>query len=116
MKRRIHYSIGADPLERQKTGVPHKFSSENERRLTSSVERLYDRLLPAIDNKERREKVVEKLKDIFSKEWPHEDVQVSVFGSSGNTLCTGKSDGELQGPCSDPSNDWIANAEQSTFV
>ncbi|KAI9723543.1 MAG: hypothetical protein M1828_004139 [Chrysothrix sp. TS-e1954] len=91
-RRRIPYSIGADPLDKQKGGPPEKLDVEVGQKLSESIHGLYEKLLPATDNKQRREKVVKKLQTIFNSEWPNEDIQVSVFGSSGNTLCTGKSD------------------------
>lgn len=43
----------------------------------------------------RREQAVQKLKDILTAEWPDKNVNVSIFGSSGNLLFTNSSDGML---------------------
>lgn len=91
------YSLGADRLEQLKdSDVKSKLSDEEERKLSTDMRELYDRLLPTAETDERRRKLVLKLEDMFNKEWPGHNIRVHVFGSSGNLLCTDESDGELQ--------------------
>ena len=93
LRRRIPYTIGTEPLKKLKSGVPEALDPPSERRLTESMNRLYEDLLPPPENRQNRKKVVEKLKGILQEKWPQDDIRVSVFGSSGNLLCTSKSDG-----------------------
>lgn len=95
MKRRIPYSLGDRPLEKMKDSeVKSKLSEDEERKLTTDMRELYDRLLPTAETHERRRKLVSKLENLFNDEWPGHDIQVHVFGSSGNLLCTDESDGQ----------------------
>jgi DNA polymerase sigma len=88
------YSIGSEKLERLNTvDVKSKLSEDEERKLTTDMRELYDRLLPTTQSENKRRKLVEKLENLFNTEWPGHDIKVHVFGSSGNLLCTDESDG-----------------------
>lgn len=91
-RRRIPYTIGTDRLERQEN-VKATLDPHEEERLSGDMRELYDRLLPSADSQAKRIQAVDKLRRILTTEWPDKDIQVSVFGSSGNLLCTSESDG-----------------------
>lgn len=93
-RRRMAYSIGSDKLERVKMDkIKPKMTEEDERILSTDMRELYDRLLPTQDGEARRTEFVEKLERMLNKEWPGHDIEVHMFGSSGNMLCTDDSDG-----------------------
>jgi len=93
-KRRIHYSIGTERLEKlSASSIKSKLSQDEERTLSTDMRELYDRLLPTEDSENRRKNLVQKLEKLFNEAWPGHDIQVHVFGSSGNLLCTDESDG-----------------------
>ena len=93
-RRRIPYSIGGDQLERAKT-IPQKFLDPvEEGKLSGDMRELYDRILPSKESDERRAKFKQKLERILNEQWPGTDINVHVFGSSGNMLCTSDSDGQ----------------------
>lgn len=92
-RRRIPYSLGGDQLPRAKT-MPKKYlNPTDEEKLSGDMRELYDRLYPSLNSDKRRSKFIEKLGDILNKQWPGTDIEVHVFGSSGNLLCTDESDG-----------------------
>ena len=94
-RRRMPYSIGSEKLERLNVAdVKSKLSEDEERKLTTDMRELYDRLLPTPQSENKRKKLVEKLENLFNTEWPGHDIRVDVFGSSGNLLCTDESDGQ----------------------
>lgn len=93
-KRRMPYSIGSEKLEKlDPADIKSKLSEDEERKLTTDMRELYDRLLPTPESENKRIKLVEKLEKLFNNEWPGHDIRVHVFGSSGNLLCTDESDG-----------------------
>lgn len=93
-KRRMPYSIGSDKLDKlNPADVKSKLSEDEERKLTTDMRELYDRLLPTPQSDDRRRMLVEKLEKLFNTEWPGHNIRVHVFGSSGNLLCTDESDG-----------------------
>jgi DNA polymerase sigma len=93
-KRRIHYSVGTERLEKlSASSIKSKLSDDEERKLSTDMRELYDRLLPTDDSENRRKNLVRKLEKLFNEAWPGHDIQVHVFGSSGNLLCTDESDG-----------------------
>ena len=93
-KRRMPYSIGSERLEKlNATDVKCKLSEDEERKLSTDMRELYDRLLPTADVENKKEKLVRKLEKLFNDEWPGHDIQVHMFGSTGNLLCTDTSDG-----------------------
>jgi hypothetical protein len=93
-KRRIPYNIGSDKLDRVGLDkVKNQLTKDEERKLTTDMRELYDRLLPTPAVEAKRQKLVTKLEKIFNDEWPGHDIQVHLFGSSGNHLCSDDSDG-----------------------
>ena len=93
-KRRMPYSIGSERLEKLAApDVKSKLSEDEERKLSTDMRELYDRLLPTADVENKKEKLVRKLEKLFNNEWPGHDIQVHMFGSTGNLLCTDTSDG-----------------------
>ena len=76
--------------------VKSKLSEDEERRLSTDMRELFDRLLPTEAVEENRKRLVTKLEKIFNDEWPGHDIQVHLFGSSGNLLCSDDSDGMFQ--------------------
>ncbi len=96
-RRRMPYSIGTDRLEKiDLEKVKSELSEDDERKLTTDMRELYDRLLPTQEIEANRKKLVQKLKRLFNEEWPGHDIQVHLFGSSGNLLCSDDSDGLFQ--------------------
>lgn len=93
-RRRIPYNIGTDPLEKTDLNtIKSKLSEEDERKLSTDMRELYDRLQPTKTVEENRLKLVEKLEKLLNDRWPGHDIRVHLFGSSGNLLCTDDSDG-----------------------
>lgn len=92
-RRRIPYSLGADPLPEEKEGLKEKLDPEEERKLTTDIMDLYDRLLPSAESDDRRHQLVRKLEKLFNDQWPGHEIKANVFGSSGNKLCSSDSDG-----------------------
>jgi hypothetical protein len=94
-KRRMPYSIGSERLEKLNSpDVKSRLSEDEERKLSTDMRELYDRLLPTADVETKKEKLVRKLERLFNDEWPGHDIRVHMFGSTGNLLCTDTSDGE----------------------
>lgn len=94
IRRRIPYSIGDEKLERSDLSkVQSKLSEDDERKLTTDMRELYDRLKPTAAVEEKRLKLVQKLEQLLNNAWPGYDIRVNLFGSSGNMLCTDDSDG-----------------------
>jgi DNA polymerase sigma len=88
------YSLGSDRLERiPLKDVKNKLSEDDERKLTTDMRELYDRLKPSPDNEKNRLQLVLKFERIFNDEWPGHEIRVHLFGSSGNMLCSDDSDG-----------------------
>lgn len=95
-RRRIPYSVGSDRLEKlDLRTVKDKLSENEERKIATDMREIYDRLLPTPKVEENRKKMVQKLETIFNDEWPGHDIQVHLFGSSGNLLCSDDSDGKF---------------------
>lgn len=93
-KRRMPYSIGSEKLEKLDAAeVKSKLSEDEEKKLTTDMRELYDRLLPTADVEGKKEKLVRKLEKLLNDQWPGHDIQVHMFGSTGNLLCTDSSDG-----------------------
>lgn len=88
------YNIGADQLEKVNPGsVKVKLTTEEERHLSKDMQELFAKLLPTPDVEANRKKFIQKLEKLLNDEWPGHDIQVHMFGSSGNLLCTDDSDG-----------------------
>jgi DNA polymerase sigma len=87
------YDIGDAKLEKAKGPLKKKLNPEEEKSLTQAMKDLYQRLLPSPESDDRRARFVQKLEKLLNDQWPGNDIQVKVFGSSGNKLCTFDSDG-----------------------
>lgn len=94
-RRRIQYDIGDALLEKAKEEPKQFLNPDEENKLSGDMRELYDRLLPSEESEQRRKKLVEKLERILRKEWPGNEFTVTIFGSSGNMLCTNESDGKF---------------------
>ncbi|OIW30837.1 hypothetical protein CONLIGDRAFT_700459 [Coniochaeta ligniaria NRRL 30616] len=95
-RRRMNYSIGDEKLERADLDkIKSKLSEDDERKLTTDMRELYDRLLPTESIGNNRHKLVQKLEKLFNDEWPGHDIRVHLFGSSGNMLCSDDSDVDI---------------------
>lgn len=96
-RRRIPYSIGSEPLDSvDPSKIRSRLSEDDERRLTTDMRELYDRLQPTYGVEEKRRKLVQKLERLLNTAWPGHDIRVYLFGSSGNLLCSDDSDGWSQ--------------------
>lgn len=94
-KRRIPYKDGGnEPLPPPETEPKTRLEPHEEDKLSGDMRELYDRILPSPESERRRARLVEKLHKILNDEWPGNDIQVHVFGSSGNLLSSNDSDGE----------------------
>ncbi|KAI1824369.1 hypothetical protein F4861DRAFT_531014 [Xylaria intraflava] len=95
-RRRIPYNIGTDPLEKvDLNSVKSRLSEDDERKLTTDMRELYDRLQPTKAVETKRLKLVQKLEKLLNETWPGHDIRVHLFGSSGNLLCTDDSDVDI---------------------
>ncbi|KAI1463602.1 uncharacterized protein F4812DRAFT_235309 [Daldinia caldariorum] len=95
-RRRIPYSIGTDLLERlDLQTVKSKLSEDDERKLTTDMRELYDRLQPTEKVEVKRRMLVRKLEKLLNDAWPGHDIRVHLFGSSGNLLCSDDSDVDI---------------------
>ncbi|KAK3694237.1 hypothetical protein B0T22DRAFT_370084 [Podospora appendiculata] len=95
-RRRMPYSLGTDPLEAvDPNKIKSKLSEDDERQLTTDMRELYDRLLPTKEVEINRRKLVNKLERLLNEEWPGHNIQVHLFGSSGNLLCSDDSDVDI---------------------
>ena len=56
---------------------------------------LYATLVPTDESEERRRRLVEKLERLLQDRWPGQQINVSVFGSTGNKLGTKDSDVDI---------------------
>jgi len=95
------YSIGADPLEKSRIIPKERLNTEEVQKLTSDMVQLFRFLEPSADDQTQRERVVDKLSHLLNEEMPDKNIQVSMFGSSGNLLYTKNSDGQFIKPLSD---------------
>ncbi|EEA28999.1 hypothetical protein EYB26_002254 [Talaromyces marneffei] len=94
-RRRIPYSIGGDLLPEEKIGLKEGLNKEEEEKLSAEMQDLYEQLLPSAESDERRRQLVQKLEKLFNEQWPGNNIDVHVFGSSGNKLCTSDSDVDI---------------------
>ncbi|KAF9879467.1 hypothetical protein CkaCkLH20_03010 [Colletotrichum karsti] len=95
-RRRMPYNLGSDRLEKTNLDkIKSKLSEDEERKLTTDMRELYDRLIPTEKVEANRKKLVVKLEKIFNEEWPGNDIRVNLFGSSGNLLCSDDSDVDI---------------------
>jgi DNA polymerase sigma len=89
----MQYNIGDAPLDDAPSKLKKFLDPNEEKKLSGDMRELYDRLLPTEESEARRRLLVEKLERILHQEWPGNEFNVHVFGSSGNLLCTSDSDG-----------------------
>lgn len=95
-RRRIPYSLGDRRLEKvEPSKIKSKLSEDEERRLTTDMRELFDRLKPTEKVKANRDKLIKKLEKMFNDQWPGHSIKVHLFGSSGNKLCSDDSDGKF---------------------
>jgi hypothetical protein len=94
-KRRVPYSLGPDRLEPDPEVPKSLLTPSEESRLTTDIQELYSRLLPTPASEERREKLVGKLQSMLRDQWPGHNIQVNVFGSTGNKLGATGSDVDI---------------------
>ena len=94
-KRRIPYSVGAEPLEAPATPLKERLSEDEDLKMTKDIEELYERLLPTEESERRRADLVTKLDGILNNRWPGYQITVNVFGSTGNMLGTSESDVDI---------------------
>ncbi len=93
-RRRMPYSLGTDRLENvDPNKIKSRLSEDEEGKLETYMRDLFDRLIPTDEIEMKRRKLVNKLEKLFNDEWPGHDIQVHLFGSSGNMLCSDDSDG-----------------------
>jgi DNA polymerase sigma len=93
-RRRIPYT-SSEILERPKEEPKKSLDPDEDDKLTGDMRELYDRLLPSEESSRRRLQFVEKLKHILHTEFPGNEFNVHVFGSSGNMLYTSESDVDI---------------------
>ncbi|KAH7131262.1 hypothetical protein EDB81DRAFT_906352 [Dactylonectria macrodidyma] len=92
-QRRMPYSIEPDRLGNVDTSrITSKFSEDRERKLTTNMRELYDRVLPTPEVEKKRQKLVTKLQKLLNDERPEHNFRAQLFGSSGNLLCLDDSD------------------------
>lgn len=94
-RRRIPYALGGDKLDPSPVKVKKHLDPADEEKLSGDMRELYDRILPTDESEDRRARFVAKLEKILNDRWPGNNIEVHVFGSSGNLLYTNDSDGTL---------------------
>ncbi|OQO13621.1 hypothetical protein B0A48_01850 [Cryoendolithus antarcticus] len=93
-RRRMPYIDAArERLDPPREPPKKTLDPEQEKKLEGDMRTLYDRLQ---DRKEgQRAELVQKLGRIMREEWPDGNIQVAVFGSSGNLLSSSDSDVDI---------------------
>ncbi|KAK8132649.1 hypothetical protein PG999_000822, partial [Apiospora kogelbergensis] len=95
-RRRMPYSIGSERLDRSDMSkVQTKLVDDVEKKLSTDMRELYDRLKPTEAVEEKRGKLIEKLEKLLNDTWPGHEIRVRLFGSSGNLLCSDDSDVDI---------------------
>ncbi|CAB57438.1 cytoplasmic poly(A) polymerase Cid13 [Schizosaccharomyces pombe] len=94
-RRRIPYSLGADPLP-----PVHPLSLKNlvdidTDLISSQLYELYDSIILNDSGLERRYAFVQKLEQILKKEFPYKNIKTSLFGSTQSLLASNASDIDL---------------------
>ena len=84
-----------DPLPPDPVRVNATLDKEKECKLDQDIANLYRDSLPSDESQARRDAVASKIRKILRDEFPNGEIQVSVFGSSGNLLNTDNSDGKF---------------------
>lgn len=83
----------SDILDKAKEEPKKTLDPHEDDKLSGDMRELYDRLLPNPDNTKLRQRLVEKVQHILETEFPGNQFEVAIFGSSGNMLWTAESDG-----------------------
>ncbi|KAK8851643.1 hypothetical protein PGQ11_014122 [Apiospora arundinis] len=95
-RRRMPYSIGSDRLDKSDMSkVQTKLVDDVEKKLSTDMRELYDRLKPTKAVEEKRGKLIQKLEKLLNDTWPGHEIRVRLFGSSGNLLCSDDSDVDI---------------------
>lgn len=94
-RRRVPYSLGPEPLEKDKGDLKSRLTHEEDEKLTRQMTQLYQDLQPTPESEERRSNFIAKLKRILLARWPNSSITVNVFGSTGNNLGTSDSDVDI---------------------
>ncbi|KIW10266.1 hypothetical protein PV08_11228 [Exophiala spinifera] len=94
-RRRVPYSYGPDPLEKDKSDLKVRLNHEENEKLTRDMQGLYTQLLPSAESEQRRSNFIDKLEKILRGKWPESRINVNVFGSTGNNLGTSDSDVDI---------------------
>lgn len=94
-RRRVPYTMGPEVLQPDPEAANKKLSAKEEFRITADMQALYAELLPTAESEERRHRLITKLETLLQQRWPGQDIQVSVFGSTGNKLGTKESDVDI---------------------
>ncbi|KAK8075004.1 putative polynucleotide adenylyltransferase [Apiospora hydei] len=75
--------------------VQNKLTEDVEKKLSTDMRELYDRLKPTGAVEEKRGKLIQKLEKLLNDTWPGHEIRVRLFGSSGNLLCSDDSDVDI---------------------
>lgn len=94
-RRRVPYSLGPEKLGPEPEDMKKKLGLQEEAKLTSDMQKLYSRLVPNDESLARRSRFVQKLESLLQTRWPGQQINVSVFGSTGNCLGTSDSDVDI---------------------
>ena len=94
-RRRVPYTLGPESLEPDSKAAAKNLNPKEEFRITKDMQALYAQLLPTDESEKRRQKLVEKLERLLKERWPGKQINVSVFGSTGNRLGTSDSDVDI---------------------
>ncbi len=94
-RRRVPYSLGADPLDNVKSLLKPRLAQDEDEQLTQDVQKLYEELQPTAESEDCRSRFIEKLEKILHEHWPTSSTKVNVFGSTGNSLGTSDSDVDI---------------------
>ncbi|KAK5061504.1 hypothetical protein LTR84_008048 [Exophiala bonariae] len=94
-RRRVPYSLGPEPLDKDKGDLKSRLTHEEDEKLTKQMTQLYQDLQPTPESEERRSNFIAKLKRILLARWPNSSITVNVFGSTGNNLGTSDSDVDI---------------------
>ncbi|KAI1617554.1 poly(A) polymerase, variant [Exophiala viscosa] len=94
-RRRVPYSFGPEPLQKDKSDLKTRLNHEEDEALTREMQNLYSRLLPTAESEQRRTTFIDKLDRLLRDNWPTSSFTVNVFGSTGNNLGTLDSDVDI---------------------
>lgn len=94
-RRRVPYSLGPEPLDKEKGELKSRLTHDEDEKLTKHMNQLYQDLQPTPESEQCRSNFIEKLKRILLARWPNSSITVNVFGSTGNNLGTSDSDVDI---------------------